>query len=153
MNQCEQCGQPNADGSQFCRFCGTRMSSPRSSRNDYGYQAPKPYAWKTDEYQTLSEPRPPRVNRVEPLNQPMSMGTSAPVGYHQMVQYPQNQFGPGYRCPYCGTPNLPVVERRISTAGWVVFSVLLVFTFVFFWIGLLMKENVSTCPVCRAKFG
>ena len=30
-----------------------------------------------------------------------------------------------YRCPNCGTSALPVIERRISTAGWIVFSLLL----------------------------
>jgi hypothetical protein len=44
-----------------------------------------------------------------------------------------------------------VIERRVSTAGWIVFSVLLVFTLIFFWIGLLMKEDVSVCPVCRNR--
>jgi hypothetical protein len=43
------------------------------------------------------------------------------------------------------------MEKRVSTAGWIVFSVLLVFTLIFFWIGLLMKENVAVCPVCRAR--
>ena len=46
---------------------------------------------------------------------------------------------------------LPVTERRVSTAGWIVFSALLVFTVIFFWIGLLMKENVAVCPVCKFR--
>jgi hypothetical protein len=43
------------------------------------------------------------------------------------------------------------MDRRVSTAGWVVFSVLLVFTLIFFWVGLLMKEDVAVCPVCKYR--
>jgi hypothetical protein len=43
------------------------------------------------------------------------------------------------------------MDRRVSTAGWIVFSVLLVTTVIFFWVGLLMKEDVAICPMCRSK--
>jgi hypothetical protein len=46
---------------------------------------------------------------------------------------------------------MPIIERRVSTAGWIVFSVLLVFTLIFFWIGLCMREDVAVCPVCRSR--
>jgi DNA-directed RNA polymerase subunit RPC12/RpoP len=72
--------------------------------------------------------------------------------FYQAGQYsPYQALDINYRCPRCGTPYLPVMERRVSTAGWVVFSVLLVFTLIFFWVGLLMKEDVAVCPVCRAR--
>jgi len=152
MIQCQKCGQSNSEQSQFCRFCGTKFPVPQSYlENDYDYQAPRPYAWKTDEYQTQSEPRKNKqINQVEPLNTPQAVGSrtfnAQPLAYHGPNYLAQN-----YRCPKCGTHTLPITERRISTAGWIVFSLLLVFTFIFFWVGLLMKENVSVCPVCRAK--
>jgi DNA-directed RNA polymerase subunit RPC12/RpoP len=59
----------------------------------------------------------------------------------------------GYRCPHCGTQNLPIITRKISTPGWIVFAVLLFFTLIFFWIGLLMKEDVRICPVCGLRVG
>jgi hypothetical protein len=46
---------------------------------------------------------------------------------------------------------LPRMERRISTAGWITFAVLLVFFFPLFWIGLLIKEDVRICPACNTK--
>ena len=147
MIQCQQCGQGNVDQTQFCRFCGNRLAMPEGNQLSYYQQAqPRPYAWKTDEYQTQSEPR------VRP-----QAGTQ-PV-YHARDQFPGAQpltynapqyMASNYRCPNCGTTVLPIIERRISTAGWITFSLLLVFTFVFFWIGLLMKQNYSVCPVCRA---
>jgi RNA polymerase subunit RPABC4/transcription elongation factor Spt4 len=140
MIQCQNCGQTNAAESQFCRFCGTkflvRQPMPQSG---YDYQAPRPYAWKTDELQTHSEAR-------------KTAAGSGPG--HSALVSPGAQYMTGnYRCPNCGTGYLPVIERRISTAGWITFAALLVFTVIFFWIGLLIKEDVRICPVCRVKLG
>jgi hypothetical protein len=55
-----------------------------------------------------------------------------------------------FRCPFCGTEELPRVDARISAAGWSVFVVLLVFCFPLFWIGLLIKEEVRSCYDCGA---
>ncbi len=57
----------------------------------------------------------------------------------------------GYRCPHCGSNYPPIAEKRISTEGWIVFAALLVFCLPLFWIGLLMKEDLRICPVCRAR--
>ena len=151
MMQCPKCGQANAEQSQFCRFCGIKFQSAEPyPRNDYTYEAPRPYAWKTDEYQTQSEPRvKPRIAPTQPFDQQQA---TTPFPSTQPLVYGGPQYlAQNYRCPNCGTTALPIIERRISTAGWITFSLLLVFTFIFFWIGLLLKENVSVCPVCRAK--
>lgn len=135
MNQCSQCGKDNIDGISFCRYCGTRMAQIQREAETL-FQAPRPYAWKTDKYQTQTEAR---VQPAQPFGNGFQSGTIVP------------SFGTNYRCPNCGTSTLPITERRISTPGWIVFSILLVFTVVFFWIGLLMKENVNACPVCGVK--
>ena len=143
MVKCPNCGHDNAEDTNFCRFCGTKIFVPEAQRSpQYNYAPPRPYAWKTDEFQTQSEPR------QYPASQP-----AAPMQpFYQAGQYsPYQALDINYRCPRCGTPYLPVMERRVSTAGWVVFSVLLVFTLIFFWVGLLMKEDVAVCPVCRAR--
>ncbi|MGD9561039.1 MAG: LITAF-like zinc ribbon domain-containing protein [Pyrinomonadaceae bacterium] len=150
MIQCTQCGKENADQTQFCRFCGNRLGMtppfPQPQAPEQTYAPPRPYAWKTDEYQTQSERRIGNAPRTQPLynNAPVHVGAQplAFAGQHYMVG--------NYRCPNCGTATLPIVERRISTAGWITFALLLVFTLIFFWIGLLMKENVTICPICRA---
>lgn len=140
MIQCQHCGMENADQTQFCRFCGNRLlsSGPMPQAHpqaDYNYAPPRPYAWKTDEYQTQSEPRV----RQNPY-----------PGAQPLVNNASVYMASSYRCPNCGTTVLPITERRISTAGWITFALLLVFTFIFFWVGLLMKQDVSVCPVCRA---
>jgi RNA polymerase subunit RPABC4/transcription elongation factor Spt4 len=163
MVQCQNCGNVNNYGSNFCRFCGTKMvhgNQPPQQQyppqpappplpqqqqdHSYEFNPPRPYSWKTDEFQAPSDTKTRKsqneINRVQPLSnfnqpQPLVHQQNAAAAY-------------GYRCPRCGTQNLPVMTRKISTAGWIVFSVLLIFTFFFFWIGLLMKEDVRTCPVC-----
>src|SRR5689334_5406590 len=112
MIQCQNCGQGNAPESQFCRFCGTkfliRQPMPQAG---YDYQAPRPYAWKTDEYQTQAEPRKNTIGN-QPQAQPL------------VAANPHFMAG-NYRCPNCMSQFLPRIERRISTTGWVMFAVLL----------------------------
>ena len=54
-----------------------------------------------------------------------------------------------YRCPYCGTNQPPFTVSKISSGGWIVFALMLLFCFPLFWIGLLMKETSQVCPQCR----
>ena len=164
MVQCQNCGQVNNYGSNFCRFCGTRMIAAQQSQpppppqqqqqnQSYEYNPPKPYSWKTDEFQ-VQDAKPQQqqrktqeINRVQPLSN----------FNQQQQQHLAYQSAPamthGYRCPRCGTQNLPHIERKISSAGWIVFAVLLLVFFPLFWIGFLMKEDVRVCPVCNLKVG
>lgn len=151
--QCQNCGQINNDSSNFCRFCGTKfLPSQLSNGGNYEYQPPRPYSWKTDEFQVAdkkTQQKTQQANRVQPLanqyatNQPPR---PQPLAYQQ----PQN-MAYGYRCPRCASQAYPIVSRRISTAGWITFAVLLVVGVVFCWIGLLIKEDVRVCPVCNLQ--
>ena len=155
MIVCQNCGIGNSAESNFCRSCGNRFTNQaRERENNYDYSPPRPYSWKTDEFQVSKSDTQAtkQKSRVQPFaNQMPAMNlNSAPqhLAYNQPGRLDAN-----YRCPRCGSHYLPIVERKISTAGWIVFAVLLIFTFIFFWIGLLMKEDVRICPVCRAKVG
>ncbi len=153
MNPCQNCGKLNTPETNFCRFCGTKFLVQQQPVNDspYDYTAPRPYAWKTDEFQTQNEPRgtvpmdraQPRTERFNQANQNYS---PAPLAYQQ----PQH-FAAPFRCPRCMSQYMPRIERRISNAGWITFSVLLVFFFPLFWIGLLIKEDVAICQTCNSK--
>ena len=138
MIQCQNCGQANAVESQFCRFCGTKFLIRQPlPQEGYGYQAPRPYGWKTDEYQTHADPR--KTAASEPSSpQPLA------------ARDPYFMSG-NYRCPTCMSQFLPRIERRISTTGWIVFAVLLVVFFPLFWVGLLIKEDVHVCPSCETR--
>ncbi len=150
MIQCQNCGQVNTETSNFCRFCGTKfMQSQFPNGNNFEASPPPPYSWKTDEFQ-ISEPKPRKtqqVNRVQPLVNQMPLPPySQPLAHQQ----PQN-LAYGYHCPRCSSQLFPHYEKKISTAGWIVFAVLLVIFFPLFWIGLLIKEDVRVCPVCSFR--
>lgn len=157
MIQCANCGQVNTDASNFCRFCGTKfLQSQLSGQQNYEYTPPRPYSWKTDEFQVAEKKNAPptqQINRVQPLadNPYRTNQTARPP---QTLAYQQSQqMAYGYRCPRCATQALPLVKRKVSTAGWITFAVLLVTTGIFFWIGLLIREDTRVCPVCNLKIG
>lgn len=154
MIQCQACGQSNNDLSNFCRFCGTNFTQAQK-QEDYDFAPPKPYAWKTDEFE-ISKAKQRKTQEFQFGGQRQE---TAPVNQHpfqtqQMVyQKPygvmqQNLGG----CPRCGSPTSPRIERKISTAGWVVFAVLLVTFFPLFWLGFFIKEDVAVCPMCGYRF-
>lgn len=160
MIQCQNCGQTNNYGSNFCRFCGTRMVIPQNAQplpQEQPNFQPRPYMWQTDEFQVKdnSARKAQNIRQVQPLSdqtfptQSWSPNqTMQPSGYQKPPYLSQS-----YRCPRCGTNHLPQVTKKVSTAGWVVFAVLLVFFLPLFWIGLLIKEEVRTCPVCKVRIG
>lgn len=153
MIQCQNCGQQNAPESNFCRSCGTRFIAPQMPQNgnNYEYAPPRPYAWKTDEYQTQTEARKTKtINRVQPLLGQPPIPAAANSAQSLAYQQP-GQLSPGYRCPRCASQYLPRIQRKISTAGWIVFAILLVTFFPLFWIGFLMKEEIRVCPVCNIR--
>jgi hypothetical protein len=93
MIYCHQCGHGNADTSHFCRSCGMRISSPElAAPNSYSPQPPRPYAWKTDEYQTQSAARPTSSHSHPLTNQPYAGGQHyppAPLTYQQPAVFIQ----------------------------------------------------------------
>lgn len=142
MNPCQNCGRINAAEAIYCRFCGTKFNGQAERPDPFGHSAPRPYAWKTDEFQAST------VDKGTTQFQPRQASTSAFTPAAPMA-FRQAQYMGDFRCPRCGSTLPPVFERRVSTAGWIVFSVLLVLTVVFFWIGLLIREDVAVCPNCR----
>lgn len=157
MITCQNCGNTNNPESHFCRFCGTKFLIQQpyapAQNNPYDFSAPKPYAWKTDEFQTQNEARKTmNSSGTSPINSQFQLGQTANVdqrlGFHA-----QQELSQPYRCPHCMSQFLPRIERRISTAGWITFSILLVFFFPLFWIGLLIKEDTRMCPSCNSRVG
>lgn len=56
-------------------------------------------------------------------------------------------------CPVCRASAPPLERDKVSTAGWVLFVVLLVFCFPICFIGLLQKEKYRVCAYCNHKLG
>lgn len=152
MIQCQNCGQVNTATSNFCRFCGTKFIPAQfTGSENYEFEAPRPYVWKTDELQ-VSQSRARKskqINRVQPLDGSFAGNQTAKP---QPLAYQQTQdMAYAYRCPRCASQGIPRYERKVSTAGWIVFAVLMVAFFPLFWIGLLIKEPVPFCPVCNLR--
>ncbi len=157
MDRCQNCGQNNSSGSNFCRFCGSKFQSIQENRQAiYGKTPPRPYSWKTDEFQIREESARPtqQINRVSPLSNPVpnrNQPIASPVQTQQLQPQHQNTLSTGYHCPNCNSNALPIVVKKVSNAGWAVFTVLLITTFIFFWIGLLIQEERRICPVCNVR--
>lgn len=163
---CQNCGQVNTQTSNFCRFCGTKMTPQQSANqnnyynpvnnppvnnsaaNNYEYSPPRPYSWKTDEFQIQNDKKTKTINRVQPLGNFQSPANAGLQTHQQSAAVSQN-----FHCPRCASNLFPRMMRKISTAGWITFGVLLITPFFFlFWIGFLMKEDVRVCPVCNYKY-
>lgn len=58
-----------------------------------------------------------------------------------------------FRCPYCGSNEVPVVENKISQTGWIVFVVLLLCCFPLCLIALFVTEERRRCYDCGMRIG
>jgi hypothetical protein len=147
---CHNCGQQNDYGANFCRFCGTKFAQQQPvSNNQTDYSAPRqPHSWKTDEFQ-VSQNDARRTQQFAPQQIPQ-VQPFQPQPQHLTYQTPRPLMNT-YHCTRCGSNHPPVMQRQISTAGWIVFAIILVTFFPLFWIGLLIKDNVMICPVCNFK--
>ena len=91
-----------------------------------------------------------RAQFTVPARAPVAVPVRTPVAV--LVQRPPRRSR--FHCPFCGCNDPPVVRRKVSTAGWVMFVVLLCFLCLpLFWIGLLMKEEYRICADCGIKLG
>lgn len=152
MVKCQNCGNINTTESNFCRFCGTRfvLSQPASPQA-YDYTPPRPYAWKTDEFQTQNEPR--KTAPTDHAQQPVPFPQNSQMYRQPLVPWQGNPVGHSYLCQNCMNRYPPRHQRKVSTAGWIVFAVLLVTFFPLFWIGLLIREDAWVCQICKARLG
>jgi LITAF-like zinc ribbon protein len=135
MPFCTSCGADNGSG-RFCVKCGTPL--PLAAESWRASSELNQGAAKVDD-------RPPAY--VPPVFNPYQ--PPAP-----MARSPHNQFGAvGFKCPYCQTQSPPVLERKITTGGWILFAVLLLLCFPLCWMGLLIKEDQRVCSFCRLALG
>ena len=131
---CQNCGQANAEIARVCRYCGTQLQ-----------RAPAGYA----------DPAAPPLGSYVPPHSWQSGALQQQQQHHSAPPHapqPAPQFAPQrFRCPYCGTEQPPIVAQRISTGGWIVFAMMILFCFPLFFIGLLIKEEYRQCSWCRAS--
>jgi uncharacterized paraquat-inducible protein A len=116
---------------------------------DYDASPPRPYLWKTGEFE-VEETKPQKSKRPDLIQQLNNFKAQPDLNIQQFQQ--AHAISNGYHCPRCHSRLYPKNARQISTAGWIVFAVLLATILPLFWIGLLIKEDVRLCPVCNFKF-
>lgn len=122
---CQNCGQPNADVARICRYCGQQLQAGAA-------RTPTDYA------------TPPQPGSYAPTHDWAASGNLSPYA-------PPALNAENFRCPHCQSTAPPVVAKRISVAGWVVFALLLVFCLPFCFVGLFIKEEYRMCSWCRAS--
>lgn len=88
------------------------------------------------------EPGHPTLPRAEAHHQQRMM---------QVQNYPIP--GPVLLCPYCGVRAPAVRASKVSTGGWIIFTILLLCTIILCWIGLLIREEYNSCSYCGARLG
>lgn len=136
MPFCTSCGAENGTG-RFCVKCGTPLPLAAES-------------WRASS--ELNQQSASKIDDRRPAYVPPGFGTYQPPA--PMARSLHNQFGHvGFKCPYCQSQSPPIQQQKISTAGWILFVVLLLACFPLCWIGLLIKEDYRTCSFCGLSLG
>jgi len=98
-----------------------------------------------------SEP-PPRPGRRKPSRP--SAATAVPeLIVTQNVSTADSVSPRGFLCPFCHSPNPPRVSSQITTAGWIVFTGLLVACFPLCFLGFFLREERHHCADCGIRLG
>lgn len=58
-----------------------------------------------------------------------------------------------FRCPHCGSGEPAIRQWKVSTAGWVLFALLLLFCLPLCFLGLLLKYESLQCGTCGVPLG
>jgi uncharacterized membrane protein len=61
-----------------------------------------------------------------------------------------------FTCPYCQHQGSPTTKKKVSSNGWILFCVLLIFCFPLCWLPLVLesfKEEERRCGSCGTKLG
>lgn len=141
---CQNCGQLNETGQNYCRHCGKAILQPQTYQPPQAN--PKPYGWASpssplhDIFDDQQQPRQPQQVQRIPQTPPL-------------VQMPRQHqhLAAGYRCPNCGTNAPPITRSEISDGGWIVFILMLFLCLPLFWVGLLMRDQFRVCPACLRR--
>jgi hypothetical protein len=88
--------------------------------------------------------------------QPAAPAAALPPGatYTAQPAVVVNVATPVFTCPFCHFQGPPIVERKLSSNGWVVFVLLLVFCLPLCWLPFVIdgcKEDTRKCPSCGMR--
>ena len=86
-------------------------------------------------------------------------GTAAPAPGASSAPPPVAAAQPAYgvlTCPFCHFQGAPIVERKLSSNGWVIFILLLIFCLPLCWLPFVIdgcKEDQRKCASCGMRIG
>lgn len=96
------------------------------------------------------------VQRGQPVPPPVQQAPPQQAG--QWPNPPQyaapGQAYPGFVCPFCRYQGPPNIQKEMSSGGWILFVVLLLFCLPLCWLPFVIdgcKEEIRKCPSCGAK--
>ncbi len=128
-----------------CPHCRTAMDVQAAGAEPIYTPVP------VDERITRNSQVPAAVVPLPPPPEPFDFDTPEPS---RPVRRRNHDGYTGFICPYCGSSAPPRTHRKISTAGWVMFILLLlVICLPLCWIGLLITEEYRLCADCGMKLG
>lgn len=119
----------------FCSKCGAQLEANTAFCSKCGAST------------SVQPPAPADATPVQPYAmQPPAM---QPAGYAPPPVA-------GFTCPFCHYQGPPIVERKMSSNGWVMFVLLLLFCIPLCWLPFVIdgcKEDVRKCPSCGTRLG
>lgn len=131
---CPKCGSKFPDGSAKCQWCGEPAPAGTGQPSE-----------------VAAGPAPPSALSPNIPSPPMTpSSTAAPP-------LPTTQSpAPRYNCPFCEYQGPPIVSKKISSSGWILFAVLLLVCVPLCWLPFVLdgcKEEVRKCSGCGARLG
>jgi hypothetical protein len=65
-----------------------------------------------------------------------------------------NVATPVFTCPFCHFQGPPIIEKKVSSNGWIIFVLLLLFCLPLCWLPFVIdgcKEETRTCSSCHTR--
>jgi len=122
-----------------CQKCGLRLPEDVGFCPSCGASVPR------------GQPAPPPVYQAPPPPQQVRQWPPPP----QYAAAGQPNY-PGFVCPFCRYQGSPIIQKEVSSGGWILFVVLLLFCLPLCWLPFVIdgcKDETRKCPSCGAKLG
>ena len=129
----------------------SQRSTAAPTASSVGFEAPQTHGNRSEKVITRPEPRIADAQVIEdppPVKASLQAKPLQAKPRQSVHCLPMPQPGGSFVCPYCCEQAAPILEKQVSSDGWMVFGILLVCFFPLCWIGLLMREEIPTCSQC-----
>lgn len=105
-------------------------------------------AAKAERHRILENKRRAQQEAAEAAQVPITFAEPEPPHGAQVINPAQ-----GWRCPYCQSTKGIYKQSTLSNVGCLTVILLIFLCFPFCWVGLFMRDEVTTCQSCGMKLG